>query len=84
MGETGRARSPAPGRGQRGEQAARKPRIRRRTRGGVTVRGGEPAKPETGSDPQRQAPSDGGAEHSQPPRKRRRRSRRGGKNPAAG
>ena len=83
VGETGRARSPMPRRGQAGEQAARKPRIRRRTRGGVTVRDGESAKPETESHPQHQASGDGTAEHSQPARRRRRRSRRGGKKDAA-
>ena len=83
LGETGRTRSRTPHPDQRSEQAARKPRIRRRTRGGVAVGGGEPAKPETESHPQRQASSDGAAEHAQPARRRRRRSRRGGRKDAA-
>ena len=83
VGETGRARSPAPRRGQREDQAARKTRIRRRTRGGVAVRGGEAAKPESDGQPQHPAASDASSEHSQPRRKRRRRSRRGGQQDSA-
>ena len=85
VGETGRARSQVPRRGQRDDRAPRKTRVRRRTRGGVAVSGGEPAKPETDSRPQHQPAGDGAAEHSQPARRRRRRSRRGGrKDTAAG
>jgi hypothetical protein len=85
VGETGRARSQAPRHGQRDDRAPRKTRVRRRTRGGVTVSGGEPAKPETDSRPQHQPAGDGSAEQGQPARRRRRRSRRGGrKDTAAG
>jgi superfamily II DNA/RNA helicase len=85
IGETGRSRSPAPRPSRpRGEQSAHKPRIRKRTRGGVTVRGADPAKPAiaagtgTGS-----GPGDGAAELSQPRRRRRRRSGRGQRDAAA-
>ncbi len=85
IGETGRSRSPAPRRsGPRDEQAARKPRIRKRTRGGVTVRDADPAKPAAAATAgPGSGPGDGTAEHSQPRRRRRRRSGRGRRDAAA-
>ena len=90
IGETGRSRSPAPRRPERGQsergsqyerggQAARKSRVRKRTRAGVTVRGTgdetEPAAPRGngsrgGSAPQETA-RDGAAAPAQPRRRRR-------------
>jgi len=85
IGETGRSRSPAPRRsGPRDEQAARKPRIRKRTRGGITVRDADPAKPAAAATAgPGSGPGDGTAEHSQPRRRRRRRSGRGRRDAAA-
>ncbi|HUY44539.1 MAG TPA: DEAD/DEAH box helicase [Streptosporangiaceae bacterium] len=65
--------------GPRRDQAARKPRIRKRTRSGVTVRGSEPAKPEAAG----QAKGEDAVDHAQPRARRRRRSGRGRKGTAA-
>ncbi len=81
IGETGRSRSPAPRRPARSDQPARKPRVRKRTRGGVTVHGtGDAAEPATtrgngprGGTGQQEAARDGDAAQAQPRRRRRRR-----------
>jgi len=80
IGETGRSRSPAPRRTERGAQTARKPRVRKRTRAGVTVHGtGDAAVPAAprgnGSrgNVAQEAPRDGDAGQGQPRRRRRRR-----------
>ena len=80
IGETGRSRSPAPRRTERGAQPARKPRVRKRTRAGVTVNGtadaAAPAAPRgNGSRAAgaRETPRDGDAGQGQPRRRRRRR-----------
>jgi superfamily II DNA/RNA helicase len=72
----GRGTPPTGAEQARGEQATRKPRMRKRTRAGVTVRGTESATPEAASASQ-QAPADGSAAPSQPRARRRRRSGRG-------
>jgi superfamily II DNA/RNA helicase len=79
VGETGKARSPKrpAGRGDQGSRTAqpRKARVRKRTRGGVTVHGTDAA---PASQPGAPAPAkpEGSAEQGQP-RRRRRRSGRG-------
>jgi superfamily II DNA/RNA helicase len=85
VGETGKARSPKRPAG-RGEQRPRtdqprKARVRKRTRGGVTVRGTDAAQ---SSQPGQPAPAkaEGSAEPGQP-RRRRRRSGRGRKGSTA-
>jgi superfamily II DNA/RNA helicase len=78
LGETGRIRSPAPRRAGAGtgtrDAAPRKPRVRKRTRGGMSARG-EQVEP---------APEHGGKERTQPAAGRRRRSRGGRKGPVPG
>ncbi len=76
LGETGRIRSPAARRAGAGarDAAPRKPRVRKRTRGGLSARG-EQAEP---------AAEHGGKERTQPAAGRRRRSRGGRKGPVPG
>jgi superfamily II DNA/RNA helicase len=74
LGETGRIRSPAARRGAARDAAPRKPRVRKRTRGGLSARG-EQAEP---------AQEHGGQERTQPAAGRRRRSRGGRKGPVPG
>jgi superfamily II DNA/RNA helicase len=84
IGETGRARTPARRRSAGRGDEPRKPRIRRRTRAGVTVRGPEKSQPAA---PASAAPGtgqgDSPAEHGKPRRRRRRRSGRGRRDTAA-
>ncbi len=101
IGETGKARSPRrPARrsdqGVRTDQPARKSRVRKRTRSGVTVSGADAAQPRSAQSGSPQSGSAGSArasqaapaageasaEHSQP-RRRRRRSGRGRKGAAS-
>jgi superfamily II DNA/RNA helicase len=74
LGETGRIRSPAARRAGARDAAPRKPRVRKRTRGGLSARS-EQAEP---------AQEHGGQERTQPAAGRRRRSRGGRKGPVPG